>query len=423
MDEIFKNLRKYNFWDKEQPKLGFRREFYLEQISKFCGNSLVKVISGQRRCGKSYLLRQIASQLIKNGTSARNILYINKEYLEFDDVKTYRDLDQLIKKYEQMMKPKGKIYLFIDEIQNIDQWERVVNSYAQNFAKEYEIFISGSNSRMLSGELATLLSGRYVNFEVLPFSFDEYCGIKHLEKNRESYMAYLQSGGLPELYALPEEDMKIRYTASVKDTVLLHDIIQRYDIRDPKLLEDLFVYVLNTVSNLMSVNNIVNFFKSKGRKVSYDTVANYLAHIEDCFLIHRVDRYNIKGKEIIAGNVKYYCNDLSFKNYLYSGFSHGVGYLLENLIYLELRRKGYNVYVGSLQNKEVDFVAQKNDRTLYIQSAYLLADETTIEREYAALNAIQDHHEKILLSMDEFHFPNRNGIRHVQAWNLADYVQ
>ena len=422
MEEIFNSLKIYNFWEKQQPKLGFIRQIYLDRISKFSGNSLVKVISGQRRCGKSYLLRQIASQLIKNGIAARNVFYINKEYIEFDDIKNYRDLDQLIKKYEQIMKPKGKIYLFIDEIQNIDQWERLVNSYAQNFAREYELFISGSNSRMLSGELATLLSGRYVNFEILPFGYEEFIGIKKLEKNRQSYMEYLQSGGLPELYALPEEDMKLRYTASVKDTVLLHDIIQRYSIKDPKLLEDLFVYVLNTVSNIMSINSIVKFYKGKGRKLSYDTIANYLGYIEDCFLIHKVDRYNIKGKDIIAGNVKYYCNDLSFKNYLYSGFAHGVGYMLENLIYLELRRCGYKIYVGALQNKEVDFVAQKNDRVIYLQSAYLLADEATIEREYSALDAIQDHYEKILVSMDEFNFPNRNGIKHVQAWNLSEYI-
>ena len=422
MEEILDELRKYNFWDREQPNLGFHRAIYLDKIYKFCGNSLIKVISGQRRCGKSYLLRQIASKLIKNGIAAKNIFYLNKEYIEFDDIKNHRDLDLLIKKYEQRLKPKGKIYLFIDEIQNIDQWERLVNSYAQNFAKEYEVFISGSNSKMLSGELATLLSGRYVNFEILPFGYEEYVGIKKVEKSRSTYLDYLQSGGLPELYALPEAEMKQRYIASVKDTVLLRDVIQRHVIKEPKLLEDLFIYVLNTFSNLMSINNITKYFKGKGRKVSYDTIANYLSYIEDCFLIHKVDRYNIKGKDTIAGNVKYYCNDLSFKNYLFSGFAHGVGYMLENLIYLELRRSGYKVYVGTLYDKEVDFVAQKADRTIYVQCTYMLENDNTIEREYASLDAIPDHYEKILVSLDDFSFPSRNGIRHLQAWNFSDYL-
>ena len=275
---------------------------------------------------------------------------------------------------------------------------------------------------MLSGELVTLLSGRYVNFEILPFGYEEYVGIKKVEKSRSTYLDYLQSGGLPELYALPEAEMKQRYLASVKDTVLLRDVIQRHVIKEPKLLEDLFIYVLNTFSNLMSINNITKYFKGKGRKVSYDTIANYLSYIEDCFLIHKVDRYNIKGKDTIAGNVKYYCNDLSFKNYLFSGFAHGVGYMLENLIYLELRRSGYKVYVGTLYDKEVDFVAQKADRTIYVQCTYMLENDNTIEREYASLNAIPDHHEKILVSLDDFSFPSRNGIRHLQAWNFSDYL-
>jgi predicted AAA+ superfamily ATPase len=422
MEEFYTRFHKYNFWDKHVPKLGYLRQGYLDKIFQFCNNSLVKVLVGQRRTGKSYLLRQIAYNFIQNGVPAKNIFFINKEFIEFDAFKDYKDLDQLIKLYQKNLKPSGKIYLFIDEVQNIQQWERLVNSYAQNFAESYEIFISGSNSKMLSGELATLLSGRYINFEIFPFSYTEYMGIKELNNQKDSYLTYLQSGGLPELFSLPNEETRQHYVSAVKDTVLLRDIIQRHAIKEPKLLEDLFVYVVNTASNLMSLNNITNYFKSKGRKTTYDTITTYLGYIEDAFLIHKVERYDIRGKETISGNVKYYCNDLAYKNYLFRGFTYGKGYLLENLIFLDLKRSGYKVYVGVLPNKEVDFVAQKADRILYVQSAYLLNEETTIMREYAALAAIPDHNEKIIVSLDDLKFPNKNGIKHLQAWEFHAYI-
>jgi predicted AAA+ superfamily ATPase len=380
---------------------------------------LVKVIIGQRRTGKSYLLRQSDLHLIENGVPSKNIFYLNTEFIEFDSIENYKDLDELIKHYKTNIQPEGKIYLFIDEIQNIHQWEKMVNSYAQNYVEDYELFISGSNSTMLSGELSTLISGRYINFEILPFSYGEYLGINQLEENKATYLNYLQSGGLPELYVLPDEETRSRYVASVKDTVLLRDIIQRHAIKEPKLLEDVFIYIVNTLSNLMSINNITNYFKSKGRKTSYDTIANYIGYIEDAFMIHKVERFDIKGKDTVAGNVKYYCNDLAYKNYLFKGFSHGLGYQLENLIYLELRRYGYHVYIGVLLNKEVDFIAQKGDRKLYIQATYLMIEEATIKREYASLEEIDDHYEKIIVSLDDVEFSNKNGIKHIQAWNFS----
>jgi predicted AAA+ superfamily ATPase len=422
MEEFYSQFQKYNFWDKHLPKLGYLRQGYLDKIFQFCNNSLVKVLVGQRRTGKSYLLRQIAYNFIQNGVPAKNIFFINKEFIEFDEIKDYKDLDQLIKLYQKNLKPSGKVYLFIDEVQNIQQWERLINSYAQNFAESYEIFISGSNSKMLSGELATLLSGRYINFEILPFSYTEYLGIKELNNQKDSYLTYLQSGGLPELFSLPNEETKQHYVSAVRDTVLLRDVIQRHAIKEPKLLEDLFIYVVNTASNLMSLNNITNYFKSKGRKTTYDTIATYLGYIEDTFLIHKVERYDIRGKETISGNVKYYCNDLAYKNFLFSGFAHGTGYLLENLIFLDLKRAGYQVYVGVLPNKEVDFVAKKGDRCVYVQCSYILNDETTTMREYSALEAIPDHYEKIIVSLDDLKFPNKNGIKHLQAWEFHAFI-
>lgn len=422
MEEKFNSLKKYNFWNGNVPQQGFLRIDYLNAIKSYCHNTLVKVIVGQRRTGKSYILRQIASDLIANGVHPHNIFYLNKEYIDFDFVNHYTDLEQLIKHYQTKLKPQGKIYLFLDEIQNIAQWERLVNSYSQDFTQSYEVFISGSNSKMLSGELATLLSGRYVNFEIFPFSFKEYAGITQQNSNKESYINYMQSGGLPELFVLPNDETKRHYVASVKDTVLLRDVIQRHAIKDPKLLEEIFIYLVNNAANLLSINNVTNYLKSKGRKTTYDTIANYIGYIEDTFLVHKAERLDIKGKDTIAGNVKYYCNDLAYKNYLYAGFGYGLGYQLENLIYLELRRLGYEVYIGVLPNKEVDFVAIKAGQKLYVQSTYLLIDEVTIKREYASLEAINDNYTKIVVSLDDIVMPVRNGIIHLQAWKLHDFL-
>ena len=422
MDDNFDSLRRFNHWDGQVLDSGFKRVKYLDSIGSFIGNKLVKVLVGQRRTGKSFLLRQIAQNLIASGVAPHQIFYLNKEFIEFDFVKNYIDLDQLINVYHEKLTPKGKVYLFLDEIQDIEGWERIVNSYAQDFTREYEIFISGSNSNMLSGELATLLSGRYVRFEIFPFSYPEYLGYTNESQGKTSCLNYMQSGGLPELFVLPNEETKRHYVAAVKDTVLLRDVIQRHSIKDPKLLEDVFIYLVNNASNLLSINNVVNFLKSKGRKTSFETIANYVGYIEDTFLIHRADRFDIRGKDTISGNSKYYANDLSYRNYLFSGFGYGVGYQLENLIYLSLKRLGFSVYVGVLPNKEVDFVAKKSDHTIYVQCAYLLSDENTVKREYSALEAIRDHHPKLLVTLDEISFPQRNGILHVQAWNFEERV-
>lgn len=422
MEEYFANIEKYNFWKGVVPELGYHRKGYTDKIVDYTGNRLIKVLVGQRRTGKSYILRQIANRLIESGISPENIFYITKEFTDFDFVNNYKDLELLLKLYRKKLHPEGKVWLFIDEIQNITGWEHFVNSYSQNFTESYEIFISGSNSRMLSSELATLLSGRYIHFEVFPFGYLEYAGITHKGINKQSFHEYMESGALPELFVLPNDETKRNYISAIKDTVLLRDIIQRHSIKDPKLLEDIFIYLVNNASNLVSIVNIANFFRTRGRKTTYDTVANYIGYIEDTFMIHRAERYDIKGKETISGSCKYYINDLSFKNYLYPGFGYGMGYKLENLIYLELRRAGYEVYVGVMRNKEVDFVARRGDRVIYLQCAWLLVDEQTARREYAPLEAIPDHYEKFVVSLDDVSLSSNKGIRHIQAWKLQEVL-
>jgi predicted AAA+ superfamily ATPase len=423
MDEYFNALEKYNFWESNPTNLGFPRKSYTQKIHAYSGNRLIKVLVGQRRAGKSYLLRQLILALIESGVSSKNIFFLNREMADFDFIKNFKDLDALFKQYKEKIKPSGRIYLFIDEIQNIEGWEKLVNSYSQDYTSEYELYISGSNSKMLSGELATLLSGRYVSFEIFPLSYTEFLGISAQAKGKESYLNFLQTGGLPELFQLMQEDVKRNYVSALKDTVLLRDIIQRHAIKDMNLLEDIFVYLVNNASNLISIKNIVNYFKSNNRKTSYDTVAAYIGYIEDAYLIHKTERYNIKGKETVAGVAKYYINDLSFYNYLYRGFGYGFGYLLENLLYLELRKADYQVYVGTIKGTEVDFVATRGERKIYVQSSYLLLDKNTIEREYASLELIKDNYEKIVVSIDDINLPSKDGVKHVLAWNFAEYIQ
>jgi predicted AAA+ superfamily ATPase len=418
MKDKFNAIRKYNFWEEKTPELGYYRADHADKIFTYTGNRLVKVLIGQRRTGKSYILRQLANKLIDNGIDRRNILYINKEYTDFDFITNYNDLDSFVKFYKKQLNVSGKICLFIDEIQNIAGWEHFVNSYSQDFVDEYEIFISASNSNMLSGELATLLSGRYVEFDIFPFSFLEYLGILNKENTKQNFIEYMESGGLPELFNLQNDEIKRNYVSAIKDTVFLRDIIQCYSIKEPKLLEDIFVYLVNNAANLVSITNVVNYFKSLGRKTTYDTVSAYIGYMEDSFLVHKSERYDIRGKDTISGNAKYYINDLAYKNYLYTGFAYGIGYKLENLVYLNLKRAGFKVYTGVFRDKEVDFVALKNDKTLYVQTTYLMIDESAIEREYSPLESISDNYEKIVISLDDVQFPQKNGIKHEQIWRF-----
>lgn len=422
MIEIINSIRKYNFWDGNPIDLGYARIIYTDKIARYIGNKLVKVLVGQRRAGKTYILRQIAAGLLSEGVKSENILYINKEYMELGTLQNAVELEKLYKAYRDALNPIGKTYIFIDEIQYIDEWERFVNSHSQDFAEPVELFISGSNSNLLSAELATLLSGRYLEFEVFPYSYTEYCGVTGQEKGNKSYMKYLQSGALPELFNLPNDEMKQNYVSSIKDTVMLRDIVARYNVKDVKLLDDLFVYLVNTASNLISITNIINFFASKKRKTNYETLSSYISYLESSFLIHRAGRYNIKGKDTISGNSKYYLNDLSYRNYLYAGYGYGIGYLLENAVYLNLRRAGYQVYVGAIKDTEVDFVAIKGERRIYLQVTLQLTDEKTINREYQALKLIADNFGKYVVSMDDYKMPTNEGIEHISAWNLEDFL-
>jgi len=423
MENLFENLSQYNFWTKKNVNFGYIRANYLNNIIKYLNTKLVKVLTGQRRCGKSYILRQIIQYLINNqNVNPNNIFYMSKEFIGFETITNSTHLHQLFIYYKQKLNVTGRIYVFLDEIQNIENWELFVNSYSQDFTSEYEIFITGSNSKLLSGELATHLSGRYIEFGIYPFSFFEYVEYHKLETNKDSYVKFLTTGGLPELVNFNQSEIIKNYIESLKSTIILRDIISRHTIKDISLLDDIFRFIISNIGNLTSVSNIVKYYKNLGKKTNYETVALYLSYLTECFVIHEIDRFDIRGKQILNGVKKFYLNDLSFKNYLYPGYSYGVGYMLENIVFLQLLNSGYNVYIGYLRNKEIDFVAIKNDRTIYIQVAYILVETETLEREYSSLRAISDNFEKYVVSLDEIQLPNIEGIKHILAWQLNEYI-
>lgn len=413
-------LERNNFWNDEVVGYGYIRKKYLSKLEEYLDNTLVKVLLGQRRVGKSYLLRMLIHHLInKMAVSPHNILYINMDLHDFNFIKDSQSLMNTIDLYRSKLRPKGKIFLFLDEIQEIRGWERAVNSLSQQYKEQYEIFITGSNANLLSTELSTYLSGRYVRFEVFPFSYGEYCGIKKLEKSRTSFLDYLKTGGIPEIYALTNLELQQNYIASLKDSIVLRDVIQKNNIRDIALLAKLIDFLIDSVGSFFSVNSVVKTLMNSGYKTNNETVGNYITFLKEAYFIHDSMRYDLKGKRILKSEKKYYLNDLSFKYYLSSSFDFGIGKYLENVIYMELKRQGYNIYTGRISGKEVDFVADKKGERKYIQVTYLLSDENVINREFGNLGLIKDNYEKLVISLDDVNMGNRAGIKHLCAWDFC----
>lgn len=420
MDALLSKLEKYNPWDSKQMPLGFARTLYLNRFKKYCGNKLVKVFVGQRRVGKSYLMRQLMQFLMnEHGVNPKNIFYLNKEYYVFDSVRDVADLEALFMQYKDTLKPTGKVYVFIDEIQNIQGWEKFVNSYSQDYTSEYELFITGSNSNMLSGELASLLSGRYVEFEVYPFDFTEYCEYTNRMPDKAQFMQYLSLGGLPETYHFNDDEIIRNYVESLKNTIVLRDIISRNSIKDAQLLEELFKYLSSNIGNLTSLSNIIKYFKSRSKQTNYETLSSYISYLHQSFIVHEVERYNIRGKQLLGGDRKYYLNDLAFKTYLMGFYPTDTGAYLENYVYLRLKSLGYKVSVGVLNSSEIDFVAEKDGSTQYFQVAYLLNSESTIAREFGNLRLIPDHFPKTVVSLDDVRFNDPSGILHIKPWEIS----
>ena len=387
-----------------------KREKYLEEIRNVMGKQVIKVLLGMRRVGKSTLLLQIQEELLSQGVEKEQIISLNFEWLEFESLKEYRALYE----YIESKKMNGKkSYVFLDEVQEVEGFEKVVNSL--NSKGDCEVFITGSNSKLLSGELATYLTGRFYTIEILPLSYKEV--IEGFSKSEDAFLEYLKTGGMPGKFEFEEERTAKNYLMDMYQSILLRDIVKRYNVRDVDLLQRFMSYLINNIGQIFSAVTITNYLKNEGRKLSKETIYNYIEAAKSTYLVHGVPRYNIKGKELMKTNEKYFINDLGIRN-LYFDNEKDIGQALENIVYLELRRRGYEIYVGKLDDREVDFIAVDGEKTTYIQVTYLLAEESTIEREFSVLEAIDDNFPKIVISMDRVN-RSRNGIEHK---NMIDFL-
>ena len=399
---------------------GIERKQYINSISGYIGNKLIKVLSGQRGCGKSFLLKQLINHLLIGGVSPRNILYINKTFTDTLLLVEKDDLQNLITLYHQKINPIGKVYIFIEEIQNIANWYELILAMSQSYSMTYELFLSSSN-KCICNQTDIQASKTIINFEIMPFGYQEYLWIKGIENNKKGYNHYINNGFIYRSDGQGEAALANRLSL-LKNSILYKDIIQKYRIKDAFLLENVFLYIAQHLSELISVNTIVRHLKDKGIKSSYETVASYIACLEDTFIIHRIDKYQIKSREAVTGNSKFYINMWSFIADLYPFLNYSIDMKLRNQVYLELYRHKYKVYAGVNKTKLIDFVAQKEDRVIYFQCADSINDEGLLLSLYNSLGSIQDHYEKWIVSLDDEQLPSKNGIRHIQAWNLTQIL-
>ena len=393
-----------------------KREKYLKNIRGFYDQDLIKVITGIRRSGKSTLLKQIIDELKESGVNKEKIIYINFEDIEMSFIKNDMDLNSYIKK---QIKDDQKYYLLFDEIQNVVDWEKAVNSFKAT--KNVSIFITGSNSNLLSGELATLLAGRYVSFKIQPFSFKEVCDLKGIEDKDEiekAFEDYMKWGGMPQRFYFKDEQETKNYLMDLYDSIVVKDIISRYKVKDVELLNKILEYLMSTPAQQFSVTNIVNFLKNENRNCSNETLYNYLSYITNSFIMNKAKRYDIKGKRVLSTNDKYYLTDLGLGQVKSSIKTKGKGSVLENIVYNELINRGYEVLVGKSDSSEIDFIASYFDEKIYVQVAYILADDSVVEKEFGAFKSIEDNYPKYVLSMDKFDF-SQNGIIHK---NVIDWL-
>lgn len=386
-----------------------KRTYYLERIRPFMNKDVIKVLVGQRRVGKSYLLLQIMDELVSQGRKKNDILYINKELHEFEAIRDYRDLLRYVK---QSAKGRKKISLFIDEIQGISQFEKALRDLQAGGG--YDIYCTGSNADLLSGELATYLSGRYVEIEVCSLSYPEFLIFHKLENNEDSLLKYIKYGGLPYLINLDMNDEVVYdYLKSVNNTILFKDVVARYGIRNVAFLERLVEYVADNVGSLVSAKKISDFLKSQKAKISPNVVLNYLSFLSGAFLIFKVRRSEIGGKRLFEINDKYYFQDCGLRHALVGYRLSDINKVLENIVYMHLRVSGYAVTVGQMGTKEVDFVAEKKGEKLYVQVVYLVPDKKTWDREFGNLLRISDNYPKFVVSMDRMIEGSEKGIRHM----------
>ena len=402
-----------------------KRDFYLTQLIKFRDKPLIKVITGMRRSGKSSLLELFESYLLASGVPSDHIIRINFESLEFDELTSYKQMYAYLKK--KLINNGKNFYILLDEIQQVEEWERVVNSLQVDYP--VDIYLTGSNAYLLSSELSTLLSGRYVEIPIQPLSFKEYLSFRENEGSEllsvskpiaDRFNDYVTYGGLPTVIKLLDQKETISaFLSGVINTVILKDVVQRNQVRDPALLESLLKFIAANIGNIVSTKKIADCLNSSGRKTTSDTIDNYLAMLENAYIICRANRYDLKGKMFLKTLEKYYIVDLGIRNQLTGLRNADYGQVLENVVFLELLHRQYEVCIGKVGTLEVDFIATRADKKIYVQVSATIMDEKTRERELRPLLAINDQYDKMILTMDRYFTKDFEGIRII---NILDFL-
>lgn len=395
-----------------------QRKEYLNRLIALKDKQIIKVITGVRRCGKSKLLELYQEWLIEHGAEEKQIVSINFEDMDFEELTDYKKLYAYLKTHLV----EGKMtYIFLDEVQNVEKYQKVVDSL---YIKDnVDMYITGSNAYMLSSEIATLISGRYMEIEMLPFSFKEYMiSTGSMNDRGTKYTDYLQNSSFPYTLELKDQPDEIRnYLEGLYNTIVVKDILKRKKITDPMMLRSVLKFVFDNIGSPLSSKKIADTMTSAGRKVDSRTIEKYLEALTESYIVYQAKRYNIKGKEQLKTLEKYYVVDIGFRYMLLGSRQMDAGHILENVVYLELIRRGYDVYVGKVDEFEVDFVAENRKGTTYFQVALSVRDEKTLERELRPLQAIKDHYPKVLLTMDDDPEVHYNGIRRINArdWLLG----
>lgn len=390
-----------------------KREKYLNKIRAFYDSDLIKILVGIRRCGKSVILKQIMDELREKNIDEEHIIYVNFEFVDFENLTDYKELNKYVK---EKIKDEKMYYLFFDEIQNVENFEKVINSLRSS--QKVSIFITGSNSRLLSNELSTVLSGRYVSFKINPLSYKEVLELLGKESTDKIFEDYLKWGSLPNRFEFNDDEAVKNYLYSVFDSIILRDVVERMKIRDIALFNLILQYVIDTIGREFSAENIMNFLKNEGREVSTLTIYSYLDALCKALLIRKVYRYDVHGRAVLKTLNKYYVTDLGIAQIKNNKIEMDKSYAIENVVYNELLIKGYEVYTGKTKKGEVDFVATKPEKKIYVQVAFSIPNEDTKKREFGAFDSIKDNYPKYVITLDKLTY-EYNGIKHI---NLIDFL-
>ena len=399
-----------------------KREKYLKKLEKLKDKDYIKILMGIRRSGKTTLLKTYIKELEKKGINKNNIIFISFESRKYNTIKNFKELDQII--YKQIKNTEGKIYLFFDEIQYVDQWEKSINGYRVDL--DCDIYITGSNSSLLASDLATTLTGRYIVINIYPFSFKETLQYKkEIEKikltptkEKEIYKEYFKFGGMPGLLKLDEEN-KLESLNTIYDTIMLRDIIDKYEIKKNDLFNRFTYYLMSTPGETFSSTSIANFFKSQNRRVSTDTILRYATYLTESYFLSKARRNDLKGKNLLKTLEKYYLTDHGFHQAIVKDNKDNITGILENIVYIELLRRDYKVTIGKIYDKEIDFICEKNNKTIYIQVSYTIAEINTREREMKPFSLIDNDNDRYIISTDDEDYSRR----YVKHLNIIDFLK